>query len=154
MLNPFWKRQLKHLYEGSCQCGTKHLKYRASQRRLARRILWHDVYSLRNSRSKSQSLHLSMTELYHPLVFYASLEFKCMQRSKPPFRRKRWCNKQKPPDSAHSSPSATGAPFLHTEVFLQFATRGQECLGVLFFPPLLPFTLIPSLQLSACYEWL
>lgn len=31
------------------------------------------------------------------LFFSASLKFKCMQWSKPPFRKKRWCNKQKPP---------------------------------------------------------
>lgn len=42
-----------------------------------------------------------------PWYFLASLEFKCMQRSKPPFRRKRWCNKPKPPDYSHSGPSFT-----------------------------------------------
>lgn len=50
---------------------------------------------LSNLRSKSHLVYFWMNELYHPMVFFASLEFKCMQRSKPPFGRKRWCNKQK-----------------------------------------------------------
>lgn len=130
---------------------TKHLKYVASQTHLAWRVLWNDVYSLHNLRSKSQSLHLWMNELYHPLVFFASLEFKCMQRSKPPFRRKRWCNKQKPPDYAHSSPSATVTQ-------LQRSSRTQRCFCKL--PPggrsaqecflSLPLSLMPSFQQFVC----
>lgn len=132
---------------------TKHLKYVASQTHLAWRVLWNDVYSLHNLRSKSQSLHLWMNELYHPLVFFASLEFKCMQRSKPPFRRKRWCNKQKPPDYAHSSPSATVTQLQRSEVFLQTATRGQECSGVFSFPPSLPHAFFSAVCLSAQSEF-
>lgn len=85
------------------------------------------------------------------LFFSASLKFKCMQWSKPPFRKKRWCNKQKPPVSPQPPAShrrctqqplcygyQTAASLAYSEVLLQSATRGQECLGEFFFPPLLP----------------
>lgn len=44
---------------------------------------------------------MSFTTLWY---FFTSSEFKCMQRSKPPFGRERWCNKQKLTDYSHSSP--------------------------------------------------
>lgn len=37
---------------------------------------------------------------FYPLVFFAYLEFKCMQRSKPLLMRQRWCNMQKPLDQS------------------------------------------------------
>lgn len=137
---------------------TKHLKYLASQAHLAWRVLWNDVYSLHNSRSKSQSLHLWMNELCHPLVFFASLEFKCMQRSKPPFRRKRWCNKQKPPDYAHSSPSATVTQLQcssHTQrCFCKLPPGGRSAQECCFFPPpSLPHAFFSAVCLSAQSEF-
>ena len=65
-----------------------------------------------------------------------------MQRSKPPFRRKRWCNKQKPPrlfthsGGPSSSSTVSRSQSLPSEgVLPQAATRGQECSGVFFFFP-------------------
>lgn len=127
----------------------KHLKYLASETQLAWRVLWNDVCSLCNSRSKSQALHLWMNELYHPLVFFASLEFKCMQRSKPPFRRKRWCNKQKPPDYSHSSPSSTvtqSQPAAHSRrCCCKLPPGGRSAQECFFFSPSCLF-----LQLFIC----
>ena len=93
-----------------------------------------------------------MNELHQPLgiilflifflFFGPSLEFKCMQRSKPPFRRKRWCNKQKPPrlfthsGGPSSSSTVSRSQSLPSEgVLPRAATRGQECSGVFFFFP-------------------
>lgn len=66
------------------------------------------------------------------------------------------CKDQSHPSGGRGGAISRNPQTLHTavplqlerpEVFLQFATRGQECLGVLFFPPLLLFTLIPSVCL-------
>lgn len=121
----------------------KHLKYLANESQFAPRVLWNDVYSRCNSRSKSQLLHLWMNELYHPLVFFASLEFKCMQRSKLPFRRQRWCNKQKPPDYSHSSPSSTvteSKPPSHIErCYCKLSPGGRSAQECFLLPPPLPY---------------
>lgn len=100
-----------------------------------------------------------MNELYRPLVFFASLEFKCMQRSKPPFRRKRWCNKQKPPDSSHSSPSPTvyqSQPSSHTQrCYCKQPPGGrsaQECFFPSSFPSSLPHAVSSAVCLSAQSE--
>lgn len=76
-----------------------------------------------------------MNEFYHPSVFFfiPLFEFKCMQRSKAPFRRRRWCNKQKAPEYSPSSPPSMIIVLAQSVVLPQTAARGQECLGVFFF---------------------
>lgn len=95
-----------------------------------------------------------MNELYHASVFFASLEFKCMQRSKPPFRRQRWCNKQKPLDYFRRSPPSTVTllqPSLHSTArcYCKLPPGGrsaQEC----FFLPSVFFLITLSSVSSDC----
>lgn len=94
-----------------------------------------------------------MNELYHASVFFASLEFKCMQRSKPPFGRQRWCNKQKPLDYFRRSPPSTVTllqPSLHSTArcYCKLPPGGrsaQEC----FFPS---FRLFPNHSLFSLFR--
>lgn len=85
------------------------------------------------------------------LFFSASLKFKCMQWSKPPFRKKRWCNKQKPPPRPPQT-MHTAAPLLQllscsiSRLLRGVAAKWHQGAGVLrrvFFSPLLPSTLSP-----------
>lgn len=95
-----------------------------------------------------------MDELYHASVFFASLEFKCMQRSKPPFGRQRWCNKQKPLDYFRRSPPSTVTllqPSLHSTArcYCKLPPGGrsaQEC----FFLPSVFFLITLSSVSSDC----